>query len=104
MIAKLWAHLILTLGLVIFAFAMVIALASEAKADVTARCAIHLAGQPGTTAAADRRYHLEHGEESPCTEADARGREGEAMRGASPSHGDDHQDEKSRYCRKHWYC
>ncbi|QJD50289.1 hypothetical protein SEA_IWOKEUPLIKEDIS_86 [Mycobacterium phage Iwokeuplikedis] len=61
----------------------------------TPECWAHLAERPGTTPAADRRYHLERGEPSPCTEADA---------AESSSDGSDHDDEKSRYCRKRWFC
>lgn len=82
-------------GLVLAAMALSIAQASPAHAEVSARCTAHIA-QHGGTPAADRRYHLEHGEFSPCTEQDAKD---------EPSKHDDHKDDdKSRYCRKHWYC
>ncbi|QXO13359.1 hypothetical protein SEA_TROOPER_82 [Mycobacterium phage Trooper] len=82
---------------------------APAHAEVSAQCIAHLAEIPAsqkTTAAGDRRYHLEHGEFSPCTEQDANeDREAVATRGAAASPGEDHDDDKkSRYCRKHWYC
>ncbi|ASR86182.1 hypothetical protein SEA_BOBSWAGET_77 [Mycobacterium phage BobSwaget] len=84
-------------------------LAAPAHAEVSALCWAHLAESPaGTTPASDRRYHLERGQESPCTEQDAASpdREGEvSTRGdASSSHDDKPDEGKSRYCRKHWFC
>lgn len=77
---------------------------APAHAEVSAQCWAHLAGIPAdqkTTPAGDRRYHLEHGEFSPCTEQDANEGSAPASRG-----GDEHRDDdnKSHYCRKHWYC
>lgn len=88
---------------------MILALSKTpaAHAEVSVQCVAHLAERPGTTASADRRYHLEQGEFSPCSEQDAgENREGEVSRGASSSpedNGND-RDKKSRHCRKHWYC
>lgn len=72
-------------------------------------CLAHLAEHPGTTAAADRRYHLNHSQASPCSEADAQGSDS-----SGSSHNDDRRDNrsgddssddsKSRFCRHHWYC
>ncbi|BBX09471.1 DUF7199 family protein [Mycolicibacterium aichiense] len=111
MIQRIWATTLFILGLMIFAAAVAIAYSGEAHADVSARCYAHLAEIPAsqkTTAAGDRRYHLEHGEFSPCTEQDANdGREAAVSRGPAASHDDDKRkddDKKSRYCRKHWYC
>ncbi|AHJ86441.1 putative RDF protein [Mycobacterium phage 40AC] len=70
---------------------------------VTPECWAHLAGvDKANTPAADRRYHLERGQHSPCTEQDAN----EGSRPAdSARQGDDKPDEgKSRFCRKRWYC
>jgi hypothetical protein len=45
---------------------------AHAHAEVSAACWQHLAGvDTANTPAADRRYHLERGEPSPCTEFDA---------------------------------
>ncbi|AEK08524.1 hypothetical protein SEA_KIPPER29_83 [Mycobacterium phage Kipper29] len=76
------------------------AVITQAHAEVSARCWAHLADVPAgqlTTPAGDRRYHLEHGEFSPCTEQDA-------SDGSGKKNDDDHRDKKSRYCRKHWFC
>lgn len=74
--------------------------APAAHAEVSAACWAHLAGKSThVTPAADRRYHLERGEESPCSEADA------GWSTASSDSGHRHDDEgKSRYCRKRWWC
>jgi hypothetical protein len=49
-----------------------VVLAPTASAEVSAACWAHLAGvKQANTPAADRRYHLERGEASPCTEYDA---------------------------------
>ncbi|AER49915.1 hypothetical protein LHTSCC_77 [Mycobacterium phage LHTSCC] len=80
------------------------AIIAEARADVSAECWAHLGGvQTANTPAADRRFHLERGEFSPCTEQDAK----EGLPKASSDNGkakDDDRDKKSRHCRKHWYC
>ncbi|QJD51966.1 hypothetical protein PBI_VA6_83 [Mycobacterium phage VA6] len=82
---------------------------APAHAEVSVQCMTHLAEHPGETPGGDRRYHLEHGEFSPCTEADAN--EGSrptttTPRAVVPQQQDDEQDDdhKSRYCRKHWFC
>ncbi|ACE80003.1 hypothetical protein Pukovnik_77 [Mycobacterium phage Pukovnik] len=84
------------------------AIIAEARADVSAECWAHLAGvQTAKTPAADRRYHLEHGEFSPCTAQDANeDREAVATRGAAASPDNDKRDhdKKSRYCKKRWFC
>ncbi|ASZ75512.1 site-specific recombination directionality factor RDF [Mycobacterium phage Kimona] len=76
-----------------------------AEAAPSSACLAHLADkQTHTTPAADRRYHLQRGEPSPCSEQDAQGGEESP---ASPVQRDD-QDKrdggKSRFCRKHWFC
>ncbi|AEJ92359.1 site-specific recombination directionality factor RDF [Mycobacterium phage DroogsArmy] len=73
----------------------------QAQAAPSAECAAHLAGkQTAITPSADRRYHLERGEFSPCNEEDAGG--------SSSARRDDHPQEddeqKTRFCRKRWYC
>ncbi|QTF81506.1 hypothetical protein SEA_TARSUSIV_82 [Mycobacterium phage TarsusIV] len=103
---------LLTLALLaLMAMAVIQVGPAPAHAEVSAQCIAHLAEIPAsqkTTAAGDRRYHLEHGEFSPCTEQDAsEDPEAAATRGAvAPAGGDDEHDDdkKSRYCRKHWYC
>ncbi|QDP44662.1 hypothetical protein SEA_NOTHINGSPECIAL_78 [Mycobacterium phage NothingSpecial] len=104
-----WVAVWFATGMAVFGMALAVAYSPPAHAEVSARCYAHLAEHPGTTAGADRRYHLEHGEFSPCTEQDAnesKDREGVATRGVAPSPEDDKHDDdkKSRYCRKHWYC
>ncbi|AIT13557.1 site-specific recombination directionality factor RDF [Mycobacterium phage SweetiePie] len=97
--------LLASLLLALLAMASIQVGPAPAHAEVSAQCMAHLAEHPGTTPAADRRYHLEHGEFSPCTEQDANeDREAVGTRGpaASPDHNE--PDKKSRYCRKHWYC
>ncbi|AGT13346.1 hypothetical protein SEA_LITTLEGUY_75 [Mycobacterium phage LittleGuy] len=79
------------------------AIIAEARADVTAECYAHLSDkQSHTTPAADRRFHLERGEPSPCTEQDAK----DGLPKASSDSGKpkEDRDKKSRHCRKHWYC
>lgn len=45
---------------------------APAHAQVSGECWAHLAGvKEANTPAADRRYHLERGQASPCTEYDA---------------------------------
>lgn len=91
------SHKVTALVAAAAALAAMLLAAPESHAEVSAGCAAHLASKPGETAASDRRYHLERGEESPCSGRDAYGW------GESRS-GDDDRDGKSRYCRKHWYC
>lgn len=86
------------------------AIIAEAHAGTSARCKAHIA-EHGTTPGADRRYHLEHHEFSPCTEQDAgesKHRDEHRDKEIHQPHvgGDDHKDhdKKSRYCRKHWFC
>ncbi|AMS00982.1 site-specific recombination directionality factor RDF [Mycobacterium phage Loser] len=76
---------------------------APAHAEVSAACWQHLAGKKtAVTPAADRRYHLERGEPSPCTEVDAN--EG-SRPAATPTEDKPKPDEgKSRYCRKKWFC
>ena len=100
MIQRIWAAALFVIGLTIFAMAVVIAYSPEAKADVSAACYAHLAKSSShQTPAADRRFHLERGEESPCTEFDA----GQVST-ADDNHKDNSDDGKSRYCRKHIWC
>ncbi|AOT24729.1 hypothetical protein PBI_STASIA_73 [Mycobacterium phage Stasia] len=77
-------------------------LAPKASADVTAECWAHLSDkQSHTTPAADRRFHLQRGEPSPCTEQDAKN----GLPKAKSDEAKDKADEgKSRFCRKRWYC
>ncbi|AEJ95055.1 membrane protein [Mycobacterium Phage Rifter] len=95
--------------MVLSVLVMILALSRmpAAHAEVSARCLAHLAKvDQSNTPGADRRYHLERGEFSPCSSSDAdEGREAVGTRGpaASPDN-DNHRDKKSRYCRKHWYC
>ncbi|AWH13601.1 hypothetical protein SEA_ABBYPAIGE_85 [Mycobacterium phage AbbyPaige] len=77
---------------------------APAHAEVSAECWAHLAEHPGTTPGADRRYHLEHGEFSPCTEQDANEDQGAVGTRGPAASSEDQPDKKSRYCRKHWYC
>ncbi|UVK63371.1 hypothetical protein SEA_SHYGU2_74 [Mycobacterium phage Shygu2] len=78
------------------------AIIAEARADVTAECWAHLGGvSTANTPAADRRFHLERGEFSPCTEADANESLPKASSDSKPK---EDRDKKSRHCRKHWYC
>lgn len=69
---------------------------------VSAACWAHLSKvDTAQTPAADRRFHLERGEFSPCSEADA----GESSARSTTSDNRGSADEgKSRYCRKHWFC
>lgn len=78
--------------------AMLLAEPPQAAADVSAACLAHLAEHPGTTPAADRRFHLQRGEESPCSAADA----ADGYASSSEKRKDD--EGKSRYCRKRWWC
>ncbi|AGK87553.1 site-specific recombination directionality factor RDF [Mycobacterium phage HINdeR] len=71
----------------------------QAQAAPSAECVAHLAGkQTAITPSADRRYHLERGEASPCNAEDA----GESATRDDRVEQDDEQ--KSRFCRKRWYC
>ncbi|APD17421.1 hypothetical protein PBI_ACHEBE_73 [Mycobacterium phage Achebe] len=75
---------------------------ATATADVSAECWAHLGGvSTANTPAADRRFHLERGEFSPCTEADANESLPKASSDSKPK---EDRDKKSRHCRKHWYC
>ncbi|AXH46820.1 hypothetical protein SEA_ACOLYTE_77 [Mycobacterium phage Acolyte] len=97
-------------GLVLALTASAVIQAGPAHAEVSARCYAHLAEHPGTTPAADRRFHLEHGEFSPCTEQDAnesehRDEHHDEIHRPHVGGDDDHKDDdKSRYCRKRWFC
>ncbi|APL99667.1 site-specific recombination directionality factor RDF [Mycobacterium phage Camperdownii] len=76
---------------------------ATATADVSAECWQHLSSvDTAKTPAADRRFHLERGEFSPCTEQDAK----DGLPKASSDSGKpkEDRDKKSRHCRKHWYC
>ncbi|QGJ90979.1 hypothetical protein SEA_BIANCATRI92_81 [Mycobacterium phage BiancaTri92] len=77
---------------------------APAHAEVSAECWAHLAKvDKQNTPAADRRYHLAHGEPSPCTEADANDEGSHHVRTDNDNRKDG-DDKKSRYCRKHWFC
>lgn len=84
--------------------------ATPAYAEVSAECWEHLAGvKESNTPAADRRYHLERGEHSPCTEQDAsQGNRNNSGRRVDSTQGSDYNDKgnerKSKYCRKRWFC
>ncbi|AIK67798.1 site-specific recombination directionality factor RDF [Mycobacterium phage Piro94] len=100
-------RVLLTLALLALTAVAVIQVGpAPAHAEVSAECWAHLAEIPAdqkTTPAGDRRYHLEHGEFSPCSEQDAN----EGSRPAPVSRtGEDrpNDDKKSRYCRKRWFC
>ncbi|AEJ94532.1 site-specific recombination directionality factor RDF [Mycobacterium phage Backyardigan] len=76
---------------------------ATATAEVSAECWAHLGDvSTANTPAADRRFHLERGEFSPCTEADANESLPKASSDSKPKEKD--RDKKSRHCRKHWYC
>lgn len=93
-----------------------VVLSPAAKAEVSAECWAHLAGvKESNTPAADRRYHLERGEFSPCTEQDASqgNKPAQSSQNNSEQWVDNTQDNsyndkgnepKSKYCRKKWYC
>ena len=73
------------------------AVPATAHAEVSAGCWAHLASiPPGETPAGDRRYHLMHGEQSPCTEQETTE--------ASDKPREESHKEKSRHCKHAWYC
>lgn len=87
----------------LLAIGVLVGTAPPANADVSAECWAHLSDkQSHTTPAADRRFHLERGEPSPCTEADAR--DGLPKASSSDRAKDKADEGKSRFCRKRWYC
>ena len=86
------------LAAAVAATAVVIAPASPAHAEVSLRCQQHLLQTPGTTASADVRYHRSRGEFSPCNEQEASESDG------ANNERSNKRDDKSRYCRKHWFC
>lgn len=80
--------------------AVQLAPAPVAHAEVSAACWAHLAELPAgskTTAAGDVRYHRMRGEFSPCSEQEAAEVDGSSDRR-------DRDGEKSRYCKKRWFC
>ena len=89
--------------LIVTITASAVTFAPVAQAEVSAACWAHLAGlrDKTTTAAADVRYHRMRGEASACNEQEAR--EADGARSAK-SDERKHDEGKSRYCRKHWYC
>jgi hypothetical protein len=99
---------------VVVGASVMLAPAFPAHAQVSAECWAHLAGvKKSNTPAADRRYHLERGEFSPCTEQDAADNSGGSSNGSSSNSDRRHDDSNSsdsgddgssRYCRKHFYC
>lgn len=85
---------------VVAAAAVLLAPAAPAHAEVSAACWAHLAElPPGETPAGDVRYHRMRGEFSPCTEQEAA--EADSARSDRDN---DRRDEKSRYCKKRWFC
>lgn len=84
----------------IAAAGVALAPAAPAHAEVSAACWAHLAEiPPGETPAGDVRYHRARGEHSPCTEQEA----AEAS-SSNKSSNNYNRDEKSRYCKKRWFC
>ncbi|ASR86534.1 hypothetical protein SEA_CHANGELING_82 [Mycobacterium phage Changeling] len=78
---------------------------APAHAEVSAACWQHLAGKKtAVTPAADRRYHLERGEPSPCTEYDANEGSRPAPAAKSEPKPAKPDEGKSRYCKKRWFC
>ncbi|QBP31459.1 site-specific recombination directionality factor RDF [Mycobacterium phage Miramae] len=95
----------LLIGMALLAGLILLAQPAAATADVSAECWRHLSVvDTARTPAADRRFHLERGEFSPCTEHDAN----DGLLPKASSDGgkdkDKDRDKKSRHCRKHWYC
>lgn len=90
------------LAAAIAAGAVLIAPAAPAHAEVSARCWAHLAEIPaGETPAGDVRYHRMRGEFSPCTEQEAAEASGSSSRS---DRREERHEEKSRYCKKRWFC
>lgn len=86
----------------IAASAVLVAPATPAHAEVSARCWSHLAEIPaGETPAGDVRYHRMRGEFSPCTEQEAAEASGSSSRN---DRREERHEEKSRYCKKRWFC
>lgn len=90
----------LLLAAAIAATGVIITPAAPAHAEVSAECWAHLAElPPGVTPASDVRYHRARGEFSPCTEQEA------AEASTASQNKDNHsRDEKSRYCKRRWFC
>jgi len=96
------------LAAAIAASAIVITPPASAHAEVSARCWAHLAEIPAdqkTTAAGDVRYHRMRGEFSPCNEQEANEADHSSWGSSSSNDRDkDKHDDKSRYCKKRWFC
>ncbi|AOQ28001.1 site-specific recombination directionality factor RDF [Mycobacterium phage Mundrea] len=93
----------LLIGMALLAGLILLAQPATATADVSAECWRHLSSvDTAKTPAADRRFHLERGEFSPCTEQDAN--DGLLPKASSDDGKKKDDDKKSRHCRKHWYC
>lgn len=90
--------------------AVTVAQPATANAEVSARCWAHLAEIPAsqkTSAAGDVRYHRARGEFSPCTEQEASEADRSSWGSSSSDDNRDnsrHDDGKSRYCKKRWFC
>uniref|UniRef100_A0AAU8GS46 Uncharacterized protein n=1 Tax=Mycobacterium phage BabyBack TaxID=3158877 RepID=A0AAU8GS46_9CAUD len=104
-----WVAVWLTVGMAVFGMALAVAYSPPAHAEVSAQCWAHLAEiPPGETPAGDRRYHLMRGEPSPCSEQEvneaSQSREAVGTRGSAASPDRKQDNEKSRFCKKRWYC
>ena len=98
-----WVATWFTVGMLAFGGALTVAYAPQANAEVSAGCWAHLAEiPPGETPAGDRRYHLAKGEPSPCSEQETS--EVERSSAASRNDGSERHEEKSRFCKKKWFC
>ena len=79
----------------------------DAHAEVSASCRVHLqhvqeATGKHVTAAEDRRHWLDRGQKSMyCSEQDAAE---SSTTQATDSSSDEKHDDKSRYCKRKWYC
>lgn len=71
----------------------------EAHAEVSMECWRHLAAHPGTTAGADRRFHLERGEPSVCTEQEANAIDGTSSSSRKRDDERPHFDRPGRGCK-----
>lgn len=91
----------LAVGLAVAASTAAVALPAPAHAEVSAICLAHLAGLESTTSAGeDVRYHTMRGQFSPCTEHEA----AEADRRVNVTSDEHHDEGKSRYCSRRWFC
>jgi len=99
-IQRIWASFLFVVGLVIFALAVITAYSPEAKASICEhRSTAHGMEHGGTKFDSD--WHVAHGDLPTC---DA---ERQALSQPEPAIQDNNKpsdEDKSRYCRKHWYC